>query len=62
MLRILEVGSISLNIGGNRNIGAITGAWKTKWPLSLHAGVSKPWENILKADIPNVFFGYEIRF
>jgi hypothetical protein len=62
MLRILEVGSISLNVGGNRSIGAITGAWKTKWPLSIHAGISKPWEKLLSVDVPGLFVGIELRF
>jgi hypothetical protein len=62
MLRILERGNISLNVGGNYEIGAITGAYKTKWPISIHTGISKPWESVFKMNIPSLFFGFEIRF
>lgn len=63
LLRLLEKGNFSLNLGGNDSLLAGTIGYKTKYPVVIHAGITKPWEDL--ADLkkkPGVFAGFEFSF
>jgi N-acetylneuraminic acid mutarotase len=65
MVRLLESGRLSLNVGGNDELVAGTLAWKLDLPVSLHGGATYPWKNIGNLDFrakPGIFAGFEIRF
>jgi len=65
MVRLLESGRLSLNVGGNELLAAGTVAWKLDLPVSLHGGATYPWKNIAGFDYrikPGIFAGFEIRF
>lgn len=55
-----EKGKWSINVGGNKTFGTITGAVELK-PIALHAGVSQKWDLIFK-ETPSGFVGFEIKF
>ena len=62
LMRILEKGKLSLNLGANQKIGVLTLGLKTKLPVIIHSGLSKKWESLFKAEFPGVFVGFEIQF
>ena len=65
MIRLLEKGSLSVNIGGNENVAAGTIGYKLDLPITLHGGITYPWKNIGSFDFrikPGIFAGFEIRF
>lgn len=62
LLRLLEKGGFSLNIGGNERFGAITLGYDMKIPIVIHSGITKDWETFFKREWPGIFIGFEIRF
>ena len=65
MIRLLEKGRLSVNIGGNENVAAGTIGYKLDLPIALHGGVTYPWKNLGSLDFrikPGIFAGFEIRF
>ena len=65
MIRLLEKGSLSVNIGGNENVAAGTIGYKLDLPITLHGGITYPWKNLGSFDFrikPGIFAGFEIRF
>ena len=62
LLRLLEKGGFSLNIGGNERLGAITLGYDMKIPIVIHSGITKDWETFFKKEWPGIFIGFEIRF
>jgi hypothetical protein len=65
MIRLLEKGRLSINLGGNETLVAGTLAYKLNVPVSLHGGITYPWKNISSLDFrvkPGIFAGFEIRF
>ncbi len=62
LMRILEKGKLSLNLGANQRIGVLTLGFKTKIPVVIHSGLSKKWETLFKKELPGIFFGIEVRF
>ncbi len=62
LMRILEKGKLSLNLGASRRIGVLTLGYKTKIPVVIHSGLSKKWETLFKTELPGIFFGFEVRF
>jgi hypothetical protein len=65
MIRLLEKGRLSVNIGGNENVAAGTIGYKLDLPIAIHGGVTYPWKNIGSFDFrikPGIFAGFEIRF
>jgi len=65
MVRLLEKGKLSVNLGGNETLAAGTIGWKLNAPVSFHSGVTYPWKNLSNFDFrikPGVFAGFEIRF
>jgi len=65
LIRLLEKGKLSLNIGGNEQLAAGTIGYKLNIPVSLHGGITYPWHNLGNFDFrikPGIFAGFEIRF
>ncbi|NLE03139.1 MAG: hypothetical protein GX640_24985 [Fibrobacter sp.] len=65
MIRLLEKGKLSINLGGNETLAAGTIGFKLNAPVSLHGGITYPWKNISTLDFrvkPGIFAGFEIRF
>ena len=65
MLRLIEKGQLSVNIGGTDELAAGTLAYKLNLPMSLHGGITYPWSNVLNLKFtrrPGIFAGFEIRF
>jgi len=63
MARLIEKNKLSLNVGFNQDIVGATVAYKTKWPVSLHSGVTKPINNLFDWKYkPGIFVGFELRF
>jgi len=65
MIRLLEKGKLSVNLGGNDTLAAGTVAFKLNSPLSIHSGITYPWKNLSSFDFrvkPGAFVGFEIRF
>ena len=65
MIRLLEKGRLSVNIGGNENVAAGNIGYKLDLPITLHGGVTYPWKNLGSFDFrikPGIFAGFEIRF
>ena len=65
MIRLLEKGRLSVNIGGNDNVAAGAIGYKLDLPIALHGGVTYPWKNLGSFDFrmkPGIFAGFEIRF
>lgn len=65
MIRLLETGRLSLNVGGNSTLAAGTIGYKLDLPITLHGGVTYPWKNLGSFDFrikPGIFAGFEIRF
>lgn len=61
-MRILEKDRLSLNLGGNQTLGAITLGYKTKVPIVIHSGLSKKWDSFFKLEKPGIFLGFEVKF
>lgn len=63
MARLFEKNDFSLNVGLNEELLAATVAYKTKFPLSIHSGITKPIDHLLDLKYkPGIFFGVEFRF
>jgi len=63
MARLIEKNRLSLNVGFNENIAGATLAYKTKLPISLHSGITKPINSLFDWKYkPGIFVGVEFRF
>ena len=65
IIRLLEKGRLSVNIGGNESVAAGTIGYKLDLPITLHGGITYPRKNLGSFDFrikPGIFAGFEIRF